>query len=79
MALLVRMHGAKCMKAEDASCRVRIWTAVKKACLKTEGTRRSAEIKSWPQSSLVAKLSVISHQFLTRSCSDLCHLAEWDF
>lgn len=73
------MQGAECMKAEDAGCIVRICTASKKACLKTEGTRRSAEIKSWPQSSLVAKLSVIPYQCLTHSFADSCHLAEWDF
>lgn len=49
MALLIQVQGAKHLKAEDASYIVRICTAVKKACLKTEGTRRSAEIKFWPQ------------------------------
>lgn len=80
MVLWIWMQHAECMRAEYVSCIVRVRTAITKACMKTEGTRRSSTTKSWPLS-LVGKPSVISYQFLTHSFADLCHLAEciWDF
>lgn len=80
MVLWVWMQRAECMWAEYVSCVVRVRTAIMKACLKTEGTRRSSTTKSWPLS-LVGKPSVISYQFLTHSFADLWHLTEciWDF